>query len=131
MGLKYQLTAEERATLAQRGFVKLPSGEVVTQAAVDRDDEAERLNTEARQRRLAAEAEQRAEDERRREAELDAKLEPRKRIERHRFLGADPARTEAQFDKAWREHLKPLALAEQQDEAAQRAQRALLSSMPY
>ncbi len=131
MGLKYKLTAEERAALAQRGFVKLASGEVVTQAAVDRDDEATRLNAEARQRRLAAEAGRKAEDDRRREAELDAKLEPRKQLERHRWLAAHPDRTANDFQRVWTAHLRPLAVAELGDEAAQRTREALASSGVY
>ena len=131
MGLKYKLTAEERATLARNGIVKLASGEVVSQVAIDRDDEAERLNTEARQRRQAAEAQQRAEDERRREAELDVKLQPRKDLERHRWLAAHPERTGEDFEQTWRLHLKPVALAEMRDEAERRTREALLSSAAY
>ena len=131
MGLKYKLTAEERATLARDGIVKLASGEVVSQVAIDRDDEAERLNTEARNARLAKEAQQRAERQRQEEEQLDAVLAPRKQRERHAWLAAHPDRTANDFERVWRDHLRPLAVAELEEERTQQSAAALLRSGQY
>ena len=131
MGLKYKLTAEERATLARNGIVKLASGEVVSQVAIDRDDEAERLNTEARQRRQAAEAAERAERQRQEEEQLDAALAPTKERRRHEWLAAHPDQTPEAFEKMWKAHLRPLAVAELHEERTQQSAAALLRSGQY
>ena len=131
MGLKYKLTAEERATLARDGIVKLASGEVVSQVAIDRDDEAERLNTEARQRRLAKEAQQRAERQRQEEEQLDQQLAPRRKVEEARWLIANPGRTAADFERLAWPHVRTLLVAELEDERSRQTAATLARSGQY
>ena len=131
MGLKYHLTAEQRASLARDGIVRTTSGAVVTQAEVDRDDEAERLNTEARRRYLAGLEEQRAAERRREEERIDTLLAPRKDLERHRWLADHPDRTPNDFERIWREHLRPVAVAELGDEATRQIRDRMAASAVY
>ena len=116
MGIKYQLTAEERAALAQNGIAKLASGEVVTQAAVERDDEATRLNDEARRRHLAGLDAKRAEERRREEERLDQALAPRRQVEQARWLIANPGRSAADFEQMAWPHVRTILVAEMEDE---------------
>lgn len=65
------------------------------------------------------------------QADIDAKLEPKKQAQRHAWLAAHPGKNDADFERVWREHLCPLALADLESEAQERTRTALLKKGSY
>ena len=125
------LSEAQRQRLATQGWVVDDNGNMLTPekaAALD----AQRAENEAARRRYldGLGAEKRA-DQERRDAELDVVLAPRKQIERHKWLAAHPDRTANDFEATWREHLRPVAVAELEDERTRQTVASLAASGRY
>ena len=102
----------------------------VAQKEVERQ-ELGRQNEELRQQRLAAIAAERAAKIKEHEAAIDAALEPRKQVERHRWLVEHPTQTERDFEaKAW-PHLKQVLLSEEKEQQLRSATDRLRQSGQY
>ncbi len=125
-----QLTETERQTLDQRGFI-VKEGRIVRHADLPDFAAQRQANDAARaaiQGRLDAE---RAEEQRQEEARIDQTLAPRKAAERHRWLAEHPDRTGEDFEQTWRQHLRPVAVAELEDGARRQTTAALAATGRY
>ena len=125
------LSAEQRQHLATHGWVIDDNGNMLNPEQVAALDAQRAENDAARQRRLAAEAGRKAEADQRRQAELDLALAPTKDRRRHEWLANHPDRTANDFERVWRDHLRPLAVAELEEQRTEQGAAALVRSGQY
>jgi hypothetical protein len=113
------------------GWVIDDARNMLTREQVAALDAQRAENDAARRRYLAGLEEQKAEERRREEERIDTLLAPRKDLERHRWLAAHPDRTPNDFERTWREHLRPVVVAELEDERTRQTVASLASSGLY
>lgn len=93
--------------------------------------EHEKRKAETEERTQKMYQQQEAATQSRIEANIDAQLAARKQAQRHAWLAAHPSKTDADFEAIWREHLRPLSLAELEADAQRRTRKTLLKSGIY
>ncbi len=125
-----RLTETERQTLDARGFV-IVHGRIVRHDDLPDFAAQQQANDAARAAILGRLDAAEAEERRREEERIDAQLAPRKAAERHRWLAEHPDRTGEDFEQVWREHLRPVAVAELEEAASRQTTAALAASGRY
>ncbi len=125
------LTAEQRQHLDRHGWVIDNNHNMLNREQVAALDAQRAENEAARRRYLAGLDAKRAEARRQEEERIDTLLAPRKQIERHKWLAAHPDRTPNDFEREWRDHLRPVAVAEMEEGRQQTAAVGMATSGRY
>jgi hypothetical protein len=120
-------TPEYRRAVAQREADERAREQ---QEAAEQRERA-RLNAEARDRWQAKLAADKAAKQAEWDAQLDAELAPTKGQEQRRWLADHPDKSAADFERTWREHLRPYHLEQRREQQIERTMAEMRTSGRY